>query len=609
MKTLEIPSRTEYKFRKLPGVRSYLKDEDKKKFGEKDGTPIEKGAVITETKLLNSEDDLKRKMTHYTVYPDLYIDDITPAESGFKLLFSQRVFIRTIMRCKATHITAARGFSKSFIGILAFFLKCIFQPGSHIAIAAPSKKQAAEIGTQKIQEIMTRFPLLKKEIIGEGTWGKDYARVKFRNGSILEVTAALESTRGRRFSALMLDEVRDMDGEDVNSILIPTLVISRRTLAGILNPYEPHQAILYATSASSKSSYNYEKVLETYISSIIEPHKFAVIGIDYRIPVMEGLMGADLINQQRASTTVSEAAFAREYLSIYTSENDDSWFNFDQLLRHRKMVNAEWSAKRIDPEKQYYLISCDVGRFNDQTEVFVFKVSQRPDGKLRSQIVNIYTLGKTAKDKQFSVQTLHLKKIIKAFNPREVVIDTNGNGVGIADELIRTQVDFDGEEYGPIGFLNDDHYSKIQPKDAPKIAYSFKASSSINSEMYGIIYSRINAGLVDFCIKEQDARGKLLSTKKGQKMGLEERTRLLMPYEATTKLFEQMGNLRLKRTGSGTDITLERINTRFPKDKFSALGMGLYVIKGHEDRNAKRNKRLSGDSTRKMVFYTGAGGR
>lgn len=609
MKTLEIPSRKEYKFRKLPGVKSYLKDEDRKKFGERDGTPIEKGAVITETKLLNNEDDLKRKMTHYTVYPDLYIDDITPAESGFKLLFSQRVFIRTIMRCEATHITAARGFSKSFIGILAFFLKCIFQPGSNIAIAAPSKRQAAEIGTQKIQEIMTRFPLLKKEIIGEGVWGKDYARVKFRNGSILEVTAALESTRGRRFSALMLDEVRDMDGEDVNSILIPTLVISRRTLAGILNPYEPHQTILYATSASSKSSYNYEKVLETYISSIIEPRKFAVIGIDYRIPVMEGLMGADLINQQRASTTVSEAAFAREYLSIYTSENDDSWFNFDQLLRHRKMVNAEWSAKRIDPEKQYYLISCDVGRFNDQTEVFVFKVSQRPDGKLRSQVVNIYTLGKTAKDKQFSVQTLHLKKIIKAFNPREIVIDTNGNGVGIADELIRTQVDFDGEEYGPIGFLNDDHYSKIQPKEAPRIAYSFKANSSINSEMYGIIYSRINAGLVDFCIKEQDARGKLLSTKKGQKMGLEERTRLLMPYEATTKLFEQMGNLRLKRTGSGADIVLERINTRFPKDKFSALGMGLYVIKGHEDRNAKRQKRLSGNGTRKMVFFTGAGGR
>jgi hypothetical protein len=32
-----------------------------------------------------------------------------------------------------------------------------------------------------------------------------------------------------------------------------------------------------------------------------------------------------------------------------------------------------------------------------------------------------------------------LKKIIRAFNPKEVVIDTNGLGIGFGDEMIRQQ--------------------------------------------------------------------------------------------------------------------------------------------------------------------------
>ena len=37
----------------------------------------------------------------------------------------------------------------------------------------------------------------------------------------------------------------------------------------------------------------------------------------------------------------------------------------------------------------------------------------------------------------FQFQAMDLKKIIKKFNPKEVVIDTNGLGVGLGDEMIR----------------------------------------------------------------------------------------------------------------------------------------------------------------------------
>jgi hypothetical protein len=78
-----------------------------------------------------------------------------------------------------------------------------------------------------------------------------------------------------------------------------------------------------------------------------------------------------------------------------------------------------------------------------------------------------------------------------------------------------------------------------------------------------------------------------------------------MPHEMTTKLFEEMANLRLKRTGVGLDIALEQINTHYPKDKYSAFSYGLWRIKELEEEAFKKKRRF--DSTgkkRKLVFFT-----
>jgi hypothetical protein len=65
-----------------------------------------------------------------------------------------------------------------------------------------------------------------------------------------------------------------------------------------------------------------------------------------------------------------------------------------------------------------------------------------------------------------------------------------------------------------------------------------------------------------------------------------------MPHEMTTKLFEEMANLRLRRTGATLDIVLEQINPRYPKDKYSAFAYGLWRIKEiEEDLNKKRRRR------------------
>lgn len=175
--------------------------------------------------------------------------------------------------------------------------------------------------------------------------------------------------------------------------------------------------------------------------------------------------------------------------------------------------------------------------------------------------------------------------------------------VGLADEMIRPQIDETGIEWPAYGFFNNDDYKKIQPKDIPNILYSLKANGPLNSKIHSNAYTRLNSGLVRFLITEQEARTALMATKTGQHMSFEKRVRRLMPHELTTKLFEEMANLRLKRTG--LDIVLEQINSRFPKDKYSAFAYGQWRIKELEEEMFKKNKRKLAFESRSLVFFTG----
>ena len=198
-----------------------------------------------------------------------------------------------------------------------------------------------------------------------------------------------------------------------------------------------------------------------------------------------------------------------------------------------------------------------------------------------------------------------MKRLIKLYQPKEVIIDTNGLGISLADEMIKTHYDLDGTELPPLGFFNNEDYKKIQPKDAPQILYSMKANGPLNSQIHGNAYSRVSGGRIRFLITEQEAKSSLLATKIGQTMKTEDKIRRLMPHQQTTNLFEQMANLRMKRTGTGLDIVLEQINARFPKDKYSAFAYGLWRIKELEEENAKKKKNRKG--VRKLVFYSEGG--
>lgn len=603
----------EHKKVKLLTQKDDLLDQDCVQRGYKNGIEIEKGVVATEEFLRKNFDNIGNMLSIFTAYPDIFLDFITPEDSNFGLFFYQRVTLRAIMRYKDIYVTAPRAFSKSFITILGLILQCIFMPGTKRFICAPGKGQSAQIAKEKIVEIYDRFPLIRKEIVGgevsdtPGNFGKDYVTLKFRNGSQFDVVGALDSQRGGRRHGGLIDEVRDHEEQPINEIVLPLMNVSRRMPDNTVNPKEPNQQRIFMTSAGVKTSFAYDLLLDTFEDSIIHPNDSIVIGCDYRVPVLHGLLDKTYVNKLKTSPSYSEESFAREYMSIWSGSSDDSWFNFDKLQKYRKIKNPETHAKFRSGSNQFYLISVDVGRINDQTVACVFRVNVDATGKHWATLVNIKVLARSAETKTFTQQAIDVKRLIRDFEPREVVIDTNGLGVGLADEMIKPQYDEMGEYYPAYAFANDENYYAIQPKDAPKILYGLKANGPLNSKIHGNAYARLTSGMVRFLIKEQEAKNALMSTQVGQKMSVYKRVERLLPHEMTTKLFEEMANLRLKRTGNATDIVLEQINPRYPKDKYSSFAYGLWRIKEIEEEHTKRSRRRfggNGGAKRRLTFFT-----
>ena len=558
--------------------------------------PIEKGSILTTERIEKQREKVEKTLQFFSAYPDLYLDLISPVGEGMTLFFFQRLYLRACLRCSTVYIVAGRGTSKTFLAILAMFLRCIFQPRTKQFICAPGKGQGIKIAREKLDEILNKYPLLEKEVFKSNKSGAD-VHFWFRNGSEFTIVAALDSERGGRRNGGLIDEVRDHDGEDLNQIVIPLMTQDRRLPNGEINPNEIQHAQIYSTSASSKSTYAYEKLMETLIDAAVAPEDNFVLALDVRIPILHNLVSARLIKKQRLSGTYKEGDFAREFLGLWTGGNRDSWFNYSRLSKYRSVVNAENYAKDFKGGiSGFYILSVDVGRLLDLTVVNVYKVLTSNANGWQTRLVNIFTYSKL----HFEEQSIAIKDLIERFNPREIIIDGSGNGVGLLDFIIKDNVSKDGRFYPAYGSFNDKDLIKKQPPEARRIFNVIKPNDQENAEIHTAAFSLIMSGRVRFLIKEQEAKSKMLKTKRGRKMSSYEKIKFLVPYEETTMLFDETCNLKVKM---GRYLGLERINSGMRKDRFSAMEYGLWRIKNLEDEE-NRSKTKKKKNVKDMINFT-----
>jgi len=99
------------------------------------------------------------------------------------------------------------------------------------------------------------------------------------------------------------------------------LNVNRRTRGGVVNPNEPHQQVIYSTSAGVKQSFAYEKLIETLEDAVIDPKNTFIFGCDYRVPMMHGLLDKRYIQELKMSPTYKDDSFARELTNKMLSLN------------------------------------------------------------------------------------------------------------------------------------------------------------------------------------------------------------------------------------------------------------------------------------------------
>ena len=176
-------------------------------------------------------------------------------------------------------------------------------------------------------------------------------------------------------------------------------------------------------------------------------------------------------------------------------------------------------------------------------------------------------------------QAPRLKKIIQLYNPREVVIDGNGPGIGLLDAMALPSLnDKTGEQFPAYYAFNNEHHLPPQmrtPAEDPRpaynaIVYDIKAGAGNDDLIHSNFFAQINNGTVSFLAHERIVKDKLLATKKGQRMSLYDRRVYLLPYEMTSRLIDELNNLRLKPTGIQNQFKVERISRSIEKDRFSS---------------------------------------
>ena len=500
------------------------------------------------------------------------------------------------MRYKYVYATFPRAYSKSFLSTLSLMLKCILYPRSKLFVTSGGKEQSAGIIKEKVDELCTLVPALNRELDrrpGRTRQTKDYCVYMFKNGSYFDNISATEKARGKRRHGGTIEECVGVDGDILQSVIIPTMNVSRLCMDGTMHPEETlNKSQLYITTAGWKGTYAYDKLIQLLVWMITEPEKAFVMGGTWRIPVLVKLLDRTFIQDQKRDGTFNEASFDREYESKWSGTAENAFFNGEIFDKNRIINQPEYEHSGRSSVKSYYILSVDVGRKDCDTVVCVIKVSPQSTGPAIKSLVNIYTLS----DAHFEDQAIKLKRLFYKYKARRMVIDANGLGIGLVDYLVKPQDDSaTGEhfvDFGVFGGTQDDavdEYKKYRTKETEEEAlYLMKANAPVNTEAHANLQTVLNAGKLKLLLDERIAKQKLLNTKAGQKMSPEKRAEYLKPFTLTSILKEELMNLR--EENEGINIILKQANKSIKKDKVSALEYGLYYVKLEEDSKKKKHK-------------------
>ena len=527
----------------------------------------------------------------YRANPHRFVKDYL----NINLKLFQKILLYAMMHNNYFMYIAARGQGKTYLTALFCVIRCILFPKTKICVASSTRPQANEVLLKITDDFIKNYGWgsenLKREITYH-TVGNNKAVIEFANGSWIKVVTASDSGRGSRANILIVDEFRMVDLDTINTVLKRFLTAPRQP--NYLNdPKYKHllerNKEIYMSSAWYQSHWSFDKAKAYVVNLLDETKRYFICGLPYQISIKENLLSREQIEDEMSESDFDEMKFMMEMETLWWGDTNGAFFTFDDISQRRKLQTAVYPISLVGnsrnlkiPElvlNERRILSVDVALMaskknkNDASSIIINSAIPTNNDNFISNIIYMENHEGLNTDEL----ALIIRRLYEMYKCTDLVIDTNGVGLGVFDALIQDMVDPEtGDLYRALSCCNDKVMAeRCKVPNAKKVIWSIKASASFNNDICILLRSGFQKGKINLLVSEFEAEEILRDRIKGfNKMPAYEQLQYKMPYIQTTLLVYELINLEHEIKGTNIKIT-EKSGMR--KDRYSSLAYNYWV--------------------------------
>ena len=499
-------------------------------------------------------------------YPDRFVELFKSEESNMQLHYDQRIFMRCDIRFQSMYGVFSRGYAKTYTEVLDDFIVAILNPNITLSVTAQTRENAAALLQDKTNEILTHYPLLENEIEYK-RFSKNDAIIKLKNGATIPNLANAQTSKGRRRHRIKIEESALLNNALFEDALAPIVEVPRTTSGSLalVDPEEMNFQIHFFTTSGYRGSDEFARSVRM-VNGMRNLTGDIVLGSSWRLPCYygRGSSKTQILKKKRNSNPIF---FAQNYEQKWVGCADNALVDVNKLMATRTLEEPILEAQR---ETDEYYIGVDVARSentnNNQSAIVVIKVIRNPVNKRVAELQVVNVLGVTNK-MNFKNQACMIKKLKNQYHAKMVIVDGNGLGSGLVDQLLLDSYDeITGNYIGCFDTINTDN--KPENPNAEKCLFDMKAQG-YQTKVVSYFINAVDSGMLKMLIRKQE-----------QDFTDKEREfydRNVLPFVNTELLFMEIANLKLK-VMSGNNLTVEKVVKKIDKDKFSALSYCIFYI-------------------------------
>lgn len=485
---------------------------------------------------------------------------------------------------------------KTWLTALFCVIRCILFPKTKICIASATRPQANEVLSKITDDFMKNYGWGSENLKNEISYsviGNNKAVIEFKNGSWIKVVTASDSGRGNRANILIIDEFRMVDLDTINTVLKRFLTAPRQP-AYLSNPKYAHllerNKEIYMSSAWYKSHWSFKKAQSYVRGALNDKKKYFICGLPYQISIMEGLLSKEQIEDEMSENDFDETKFSMEMECLWYGDTDGAFFTFDDITQRRRLQTAVYppiltrgnrnlKIPDLVPNERR-ILSADIAlmasknkKKNDASSIIINSAIPTNNDSYISNIIYLENHEGLNTDEL----ALIIRRLFAWYKCTDLVIDTNGVGLGVYDALIKDMFDHEtGELYQALSCCNDKTMAeRCKVDNAPKVIWSIKASASFNNDACILLRSGFQQGKINLLVSEFESEEILKDKIKSfNKMVAYEQMQYKMPYIQTTLLVYEL--ISLEHEIKGVNIKIKE-KSGMRKDRYSSLAYNYWV--------------------------------